>query len=67
MPRTINDPRTVDIEGTRDFGFYVAFADGEVWRLRHDTPFAALEKFFTLVGARANDREEVLSKFRAER
>jgi hypothetical protein len=67
MPRTINDPRTVDIEGTPGFGFYVAFADGQVWRLRHDTPFPELEKFFTIEGAKANEREEVLSKYWVDR
>lgn len=45
-------------------GFHVAFADGEVWYLRHSVPFEDLRKFFTVREARAFRREEVLAPYR---
>ena len=65
MPRTINAPDGRGISSRFRAGFHVIFADGAVWRLSHDTPPAALEKFFTIEGARRFDRDELLGAYRA--
>lgn len=64
MPRKIGDPR--GISGVVRGGFHVGFADLSVWCLRDDTPFAAVEKFFTIEGAAAHDRESVLGPHRLD-
>jgi hypothetical protein len=55
---TGNDP-----SGVYPDGFWVGFADGQCWYLNHDTPFDELAKFFTLAGAKNNDRRKVLGTF----
>jgi len=64
MPRKIGDPQ--GISGVVRGGFHVGFADLSVWCLRDDTPFAAVEKFFTIEGAAAHDRESVLGPYRLD-
>jgi hypothetical protein len=64
MPRTINDPEGRGISGQYPLGFHVAFADGAVWRLSHDTPFIALSRFFVADDAKQLDREAILGKYR---
>ena len=57
VPKTINaaDGRGISSRYLRSF--HVLFADGEVWYLSNKIPFEAIEKFFTIEGARENDRE----------
>jgi hypothetical protein len=67
MPRTINDADGQGISGETSLGFHVAFADGEVWRLSHDTPFEKLSRFFLAEDAERLSRDEVLGKYRRSR
>jgi prepilin-type processing-associated H-X9-DG protein len=55
-------PETIT-EGLDGEGVHVLFADGSVWYLRPDVPLGDLRKFFTIDGARAYDREQVLGPF----
>lgn len=64
MPRTINDQNGGGISGRDSREFHVIFADGSVWLLSREVSFGELEKFFTVDGARVNDREQVLSPYR---
>ena len=66
MPQTIDDPPGEGISGTCPGGFFVGFADGEVWMLRNDTPFEKLARFFTMDGARQHDRDAVLGPYHIE-
>lgn len=43
--------------------FVVAFADGQVWRLRNDTPQELLERFFLLDSAKDADRSVELAPY----
>lgn len=63
MPQTINDPDGRGISSAHESGFHVVFADGTVWYLRNDTPFEELAKFFTVEGAKANDRDRALRSY----
>lgn len=67
MPRTIDAPDGRGISGCRPGGFCVLFADGRVWFLSNKTPFETLARFFTLAGAKAHDREELLGPYALER
>jgi len=60
MPKTINDPNGRGISSSHGSGFHVVFADGAVWYRRNDVPFDQLAKFFTVTGAKANDRDKIL-------
>lgn len=44
--------------------FHVAFQNGDIWALAADTPLAELSRFFTVQGARENDRETILGPWR---
>ena len=63
MPRTINAPDGSGVSGANDDGFLVGFADGRCWWLSNDTPFDTLATFFTIKGAEANDRDELLAAY----
>lgn len=63
LPHTINAPDGRGISGEHAGGFFVAFADGEAWFLSNDVPFDELAKFFTITGAKANDRNVVLKPY----
>jgi len=67
MPRTINDAEGRGISGETSLGFHVAFADGEVWRLSHDTPFEKLSRFFLAEDAKRLNRDEILGEYRRSR
>lgn len=67
MPRTINDADGRGISGETSLGFHVAFADGEVWRLSHDTPFEKLSEFFLADDAKRQSRDDVLGGYRRSR
>jgi len=67
MPRTINAPDGRGISSRYRGGFHILFADGETWFLSDAVPFETLETFFTVKGARDNDREVVLSPFLLEK
>jgi hypothetical protein len=60
-------PRAVDVDngfsGNLAGGFHVLFADGSIWRLSNETPFAALEKFLYVESARRHDREALLRPY----
>ena len=64
MPQTINAADGKGISSIHRTGFHVGFADGEVWYLRNDCPFAELSKFFTIAGAKAHDRQTCLGPYR---
>jgi hypothetical protein len=49
--------------GSLDDDFCVIFLDGEVWRLRADTPRERLVLLMTIDGAAANDRDALLEPF----
>jgi hypothetical protein len=49
--------------GSLDDDFCVIFLDGDVWRLRADTPRDRLVQLMTIDGAAANDRDELLEPF----
>jgi len=60
-----NQPGAMKIGPTRPgCGFRAAFKDGTVWYLSRDTAVSELSKFFTARGARENDRERVLGKYK---
>jgi hypothetical protein len=44
--------------------FHVAFQNGEVWAMAADTPLAELARFFTVQGAKENDRDTILTRWR---
>jgi hypothetical protein len=67
MPKTIDAPDGHGVAGVHPYGFHVIFADGSVWRLRNDTPFEELAKFFTIESAKRHDREQELGSFRVDR
>jgi hypothetical protein len=62
--RNIPDSITQGVDGR---GVLVAFADGKVWFLRADVPLDELKKFFTIEGAKRNDREQVLGQYANDR
>ena len=64
MPKFINSKDGKSISGRHDNGFYVIFADGEVWFLANETPFSKLSLFFTIDGAMEHDRDDILGKYR---
>ena len=49
--------------GVTGRGVHVVFADGLVWFLSRDVPLEKLKKFFTIDGARKNDRNVVLRPY----
>ena len=49
---------------SREFGTAVLFADGEVWQLHDECPDQEIAKLFTIEGATAHSREEVLGRYR---
>lgn len=63
MPQTINDPAGLGISSRHKDGFHVVFSDGTVWYLSSRVPFTLLAKFFTIEGARSNDRQSVLGPY----
>ena len=52
--------------GTDDTTFRIAFADGEVWRMRKATPYEFLEPFLKVESSRNSDRNKVLTEFRVK-
>ena len=63
MPRTINAADGRGISSRYPGGFHVLFADLEVWFLSDKVPFETLKRFFTLEGAKRNDREKDLGPY----
>ncbi len=63
MPQTINDPLGRGISSRHKDGFHVVFSDGTVWYLSNRIPFTSLAKFFTVEGARSNDRQTILGPY----
>lgn len=60
-------PNEIRVErgiGSKDYsGFFLAFADGEIWYLKDETPISKVTEFFTTAGASGNDRESVLGEY----
>jgi hypothetical protein len=67
MPETICSPDGKGISGADPSGFHVVFGDKQVWFLSNRTPFANLKKFFTIAGAKENDRELLLGPYVLDR
>jgi hypothetical protein len=44
-------------------GVHVVFANGDVWFLKNDVPLENLKKFFTIDGAKKNDRNVLLRPY----
>jgi hypothetical protein len=63
LPVRIGPANKRSIWGNTSLGVMVGFADQEVWFLRNDTPMDVLKVFFTVQGAKQNDRD-VLQKYR---
>lgn len=63
MPREIAG-EGLCISGMDGDGFLVAFADKSVWLLDNRTPFETVSCFFTVEGADAHDRRELLAFYR---
>ena len=51
------------IAGLDSEGFFVGFADGEVWMLRYSVPFERLEPFFLVEKAKRADRQAMLGPY----
>ncbi len=69
QPCDLNDgdcEEELEISGRDPDGFFVGFADWQVWLLSNDTPRALVYKFCTLEGAAENDRDELLGQYRIE-
>jgi hypothetical protein len=49
--------------GVRGRGVHVVFADGALWFLKNDVPLENLKKFFTIDGAKKNDRNVLLRPY----
>jgi hypothetical protein len=55
------------VHGPDGDGFHVLFADGQIWFLSPSVPLEELQKFFTLDGAKAHDRDQVLGAYALRR
>ena len=66
MSRIINSRNGDSISGNYDGGFFIAFADTQVWFMSNSTPFSSLSKFFTVEGATQFDRDIELGAHRIE-
>jgi len=64
MPRTVGNERGPGVSGQDASGFWVGFANGEVWLISYEVPFELLSKFFTLSGAAESSRSELLGRYR---
>lgn len=60
-----SDPKAqMAVSGNHRGGFFVGFADREVWFLRQDVPIEKLKTFCTIDGAKKHDREKILAPYR---
>jgi len=66
MPDDVDECSAIGISGTSPGGFFVGFADGEVWKLRNDTPLSTLRKFFTVSGSKSHNRDKLLAEYRLQ-
>ena len=64
MPNSINSGAGKSISGLHPGGFFVVFADSQVWFLSNETPYSKLSLFFTVEDASNYDREVVLGEYR---
>ncbi|MBT6157693.1 MAG: DUF1559 domain-containing protein [Planctomycetaceae bacterium] len=64
IPNTINSAEEIGISSKHRGGAHIGFADGEVWFISETVPFDELKNFFTIDGARMNNRESLLGKYR---
>jgi hypothetical protein len=67
MPQTINAPDGKGVSSRNGGGFYLIFADGQVWFLSDKVPFETLKEFFTTEDAKKHDREQLLGPFALHR
>jgi prepilin-type processing-associated H-X9-DG protein len=63
----IDDVNESVLAGPDGGGLHVLFADGSVWFIPSTVPLEGLKKFFTIEGARAHDREQVLAPYQGGR
>ena len=63
MDHTIGQGTGNDPSGIHPDGFWVGFADGQMWFVSHEIPYKDLAKFFTLAGAREHDRRAVIGPY----
>jgi hypothetical protein len=63
-PRQATAHELMRIGGENSRGFHVAFRDDTIWLLAPETPMIELSRFFTAAGARENDRDERLGRYR---
>ncbi|MBN2024231.1 MAG: hypothetical protein JW809_15720 [Pirellulales bacterium] len=63
MPRTIDAADGKGISANFGDRVHVAFADGTVWALSTDVPFATVEKFLTIDSAKRHDRDVLLGPY----
>jgi hypothetical protein len=64
LPPSIGGDQTLQISGNTPLGFFVGFADMEVWLLRSDIPFDTVNRFLTIAGAESSEREKLLGNYR---
>ena len=64
MDRRINGSKSNSISSVHKDGFFVMFSDLEIWYLSNRIPFKVLAEFFTITGARKNDRSHLLEPYR---
>jgi hypothetical protein len=64
MWHAVGVPGGEGVAGLDSEGFFVGFADGEVWMLSYAAPFERLEPFFLVEKARTADRQELLGPYR---
>jgi prepilin-type processing-associated H-X9-DG protein len=63
IPQTVCTSTAGLILSRHSGGFHVLFADGNVWFLSKDTPFRKLQEFFTIEGAKRQNREDILGEY----
>jgi len=64
MPNDIEQCDDAGISGNCRGGFFVGFADRQVWLLSNRTPFAILRQFFAVHRDKPGTREELLGPYR---
>jgi hypothetical protein len=55
---------SMKIGNAKGQAFHVGFQNGDVWALAAETPLSDVSRFFTVKGARENDRETILGRWR---
>ena len=64
IPRRIDIDDGKGISGHDQHGFFVGFADGEVWLISDDVPFETISSFLTIASSEQQSRDEILTPYR---